>query len=511
MEGSASTPPSSSTAASASAPATPTSVEQLDKGQIRKAVEALLAHSKSRKNANGLLLNENENFFLMVVLWKIPSKELRVRVSLPHSIRSDLTDICLLTKDEPNLTPEKTERFYKKLLNKHGIKTISQIIPLRTLKKEYKAYEAKLRLLGSFDFFLTDARIRRLLPSHLGRHFYHRKNTIRVGHTGMEVEHIVDNIITVTERLSQKLPEKWESVKLLYVKTERSASLPIFSSFVSCQDEAKGICTPSQKKKEAKKKQKQKEYREKQKEKKKNKRHAKQPGKAPSALKKEDADPKTSGAAAPGPAPWKDEPGAREKKEGSKGKAPSKVQDDSEDEIPLLVPIVNTPAKGGAEVFSLILIRIVGNTACGFKKQARGRNVGSGSVADGESWIPTSLALGNCAGPGRAWVLGPETSPTPHPCWLLKSDCMGFTGSFKGMEFLNFLVPWYSVSSFSVSIQLPGEGLLNMTGQERGGLRAHKAVLTVVATSMASARGSDSPRAIPALDRFGVLSHSSNP
>ena len=64
------------------------------------------------------------------------------------------------------------------------------------------------------------------------------------------------------------LLQKWESVKLLYVKTERSASLPIFSSFVSCQDEAKGICTPSQKKKEAKRKQKQKEHCEKQKKKK---------------------------------------------------------------------------------------------------------------------------------------------------------------------------------------------------------------------------------------------------
>lgn len=48
--------------------------------QIKKAVEALLAHSRSRKNTNGLLLNENENFFLMVILWKIPSKELRVRL-----------------------------------------------------------------------------------------------------------------------------------------------------------------------------------------------------------------------------------------------------------------------------------------------------------------------------------------------------------------------------------------------------------------------------------------------
>lgn len=43
--------------------------------------------------------------------------------------------------------------------------------------------------------------------------------------------------------------QKWESVKLLYVKTEKSVALPIFSSFVSSQDEAKGVCTPSQKKK----------------------------------------------------------------------------------------------------------------------------------------------------------------------------------------------------------------------------------------------------------------------
>ncbi|XP_025272270.1 ribosomal L1 domain-containing protein 1 [Canis lupus dingo] len=383
MEGSAPRSPSSSTAASASAPETPACLEQLDKGQIRKAVEALLAHSRSRKNANGLLLNENENFFLMVILWKIPSKELRVRLALPHGIRSDLTDICLLTKDEPNLTPENTERFYKKLLNKHGIKTISQIIPLRTLKKEYKAYEAKLRLLGSFDFFLTDARIRRLLPSHLGRHFYHRKkvpvpvnllaknlsreineciggtvlnisksgscSTIRVGHTGMEVEHIVDNIIAVAKRLSQKLPEKWESVKLLYVKTERSASLPIFSSFVSCQDEAKGICTRIQRKKEAKKKQKQKENREKQKEKRKNKRLEKQGKKAASAPKEEDADPKISDAVAKDPAPQKEKMQAREKKEAGKGKTQQKVQDESEDEIPLLVPI-GTPAKENIEV-----------------------------------------------------------------------------------------------------------------------------------------------------------------
>ncbi|XP_029805671.1 ribosomal L1 domain-containing protein 1 [Suricata suricatta] len=358
MEGSASSPPSSSTAAPASAPEAPASLDQLDQGQVRKAVEALLAHSKTRKNANGLLLNENENFFLMVVLWKIPSKELRVRLSLPHGIRSDLTDICLLTKDEPDLTPEKTELFYKKLLNKHGIKTISQIIPLRTLKKEYKAYEAKLRLLGSFDFFLTDARIRRLLPSHLGRHFYHRKkvpvpvnllaknlsreintciggtvlnisksgscSTIRVGHTGMEVPHITENILAVAKGLSQKLPE---------VRAR------------SCGGRW-----------ELRKREKQKEYHEKQKEKQRNGKPTKPAGKAASALKEEEGVP---GAGGPekDPAPQREVTRVSSKKERRRAKAQRKVPeaqrkvpDESEEEIPVLVPIEKVPAKEKGQV-----------------------------------------------------------------------------------------------------------------------------------------------------------------
>ncbi|XP_076997892.1 ribosomal L1 domain-containing protein 1 isoform X3 [Tamandua tetradactyla] len=276
----------SSTPGSASTPESPTEPKReslVKKMQIKKAVRALLENSKSRKNANDLLLNEKESVFLMVVLWKIPSKELRVRLSLPYSIRSDLAEVCLFTKDEPNLTPEKTEHFYRSLLNKHKIETISQIIPLRTLKKEYKPYEAKLRLLGSFDFFLTDARIRRLLPSIIGKHFYLRKkvpvsvnllakdlskeinesiggtvlnisktgscSTIRVGHTGMKLQQILKNVVAVAKGLSEKLPEKWKSVKLLYLKTEKSAALPIFSSFKSSWDDAKGICLPGQKKK----------------------------------------------------------------------------------------------------------------------------------------------------------------------------------------------------------------------------------------------------------------------
>ncbi|KAM5130404.1 ribosomal L1 domain-containing protein 1 isoform 2-T2 [Callospermophilus lateralis] len=361
---------SAASATSAPTPAAPTSRNQLDQEQIKKALEALLTHSRSRKNDNGLLLNENENLFLMVVLWKIPEKELRIRLSLPHGIRSDLSEVCLFTKDErPSV--EETERFYRKLLNKHGIKTISRIIPFKALKTEYKAYEAKLRLLSSFDFFLADDRIRRLLPSHIGKHFYRRKkvpvpvnllaknlskeinssvggtvlnisksgscSTIRIGHTGMQIQHVIDNITTITETLSEKLPE-WGSVKLLFVKTERSVSLPIFSSFVSCHNESDRVSFRELKeKKEAKQKEKERKLREKQKlKKKKNKKLRQRAREAAAPSKGDAAQPKTGGPAK--------SPGSQKKKT-KPGKPQLKAADTSDEDVPQLVPIGSSLAE----------------------------------------------------------------------------------------------------------------------------------------------------------------------
>lgn len=54
---------------------------------------------------------------------------------------------------------------------------VCQVIPFKVLKTEYKPFEAKQRLLGNFNMFLADARIRRRLPSHLGKHFYERKRS----------------------------------------------------------------------------------------------------------------------------------------------------------------------------------------------------------------------------------------------------------------------------------------------------------------------------------------------
>ncbi|NXD40713.1 RL1D1 protein, partial [Copsychus sechellarum] len=253
--------------------------------QVKKAVEALVAYSRSKAKGDALLLNESESIHLLVTVWKVPHAAKLIRIPLPFDIRPETAEICLFTKDEPNLSAEQTENLYKKLLLQNGIRSISRVISYKTLKKEYKMFEAKRRLLNSFDLFLSDDRIRRLLPSHLGRHFYERKKvplcvnlkakdlakelgkhiqgttlpvnnkgccyTMRIGHTGMKVDEILENIIAAAKVIDNKLPKKWQNVKIIHLKTLKSVALPIFTANISNLDELDKL--PSLKKKEVKK------------------------------------------------------------------------------------------------------------------------------------------------------------------------------------------------------------------------------------------------------------------
>ncbi|NWH98158.1 RL1D1 protein, partial [Tichodroma muraria] len=253
--------------------------------QVKKAVEALVAFARSKAKRDELLLNESESIHLLVTVWKVPQVAKVIRIPLPHGTRPETTEVCLFTKDEPNLSAEQTENLYKKLLLRNGIRSISRIISYKTLKKEYKMFEAKRRLLNSFDLFLSDDRIRRLLPSHLGKHFYEKKKaplsvnlkardlakelekhiqgttlpinnkgccyTTRIGHTGMKVDEILENIIAAAKVIDNKLPKKWKNVKILHLKTLKSVALPIFTANISNLDELDK--QPSLKKNEVKK------------------------------------------------------------------------------------------------------------------------------------------------------------------------------------------------------------------------------------------------------------------
>ncbi|XP_044034828.1 ribosomal L1 domain-containing protein 1 [Siniperca chuatsi] len=239
----------------------------LDRAQVKKAVQALQAFLKTKSTSDSLFLDETQQISLLFTLWKIPKEAQTIRIPLPHGQRSDIDEVCLFTRDEPNMTAEQTQRFYKKLLAEKGVKNITEIIPYKVLRTEYKPYEAKRRLLGNFDMFLSDDRIRRLLPSHLGKHFYQRKKEplavnlqskqlakdihrviqgtslkvtnkgcccmARVAHSGMTADEVTENIEAAVQTAVAKLRTKGPVMKLIHIKSQTSVALPIFTSDLS--------------------------------------------------------------------------------------------------------------------------------------------------------------------------------------------------------------------------------------------------------------------------------------
>ncbi|XP_051274189.1 ribosomal L1 domain-containing protein 1 isoform X2 [Dicentrarchus labrax] len=239
----------------------------LDRAQVKKAVQALQAFLKSKSTKDSLFLDETQQISLLFTLWKIPKKAQTIRIPLPHGQRPDTDEVCLFTRDEPKMTSEQTQRFYKKLLEEKGVKNITEIIPYKALRTEYKPYEAKRRLLGNFDMFLSDDRVRRLLPSHLGKHFYERKKEplsvnlqskhlardiqrviqgtslkvnnkgcccmARVGHSAMTADEVTENIEAAVQTVAAKLRTKGPVMKLIHIKSQTSVALPIYTSELS--------------------------------------------------------------------------------------------------------------------------------------------------------------------------------------------------------------------------------------------------------------------------------------
>lgn len=46
---------------------------------------------------------------------------------LPHAQRADTDEVCLFVRDEPKMTSEQTQRFYKKMLEESGVKSVSEV------------------------------------------------------------------------------------------------------------------------------------------------------------------------------------------------------------------------------------------------------------------------------------------------------------------------------------------------------------------------------------------------
>jgi len=174
---------------------------------------------------------------------------------LPNPIfQDDGLEICIFTKD-----PQKE---WKELFRSAGVAV--KVIGVTKLRKNYKAYDARRTLLGTYDMFLADKRIYPLLPRLLGKKFYESNRipipvniktdtdlaklvdsvkskthfsfkagstfSVRVGKLDQSANEITENICSIAQSLSPLAIEDWNLIQSINIKTPNSVALPIYLS-----------------------------------------------------------------------------------------------------------------------------------------------------------------------------------------------------------------------------------------------------------------------------------------
>ncbi|XP_015170499.1 ribosomal L1 domain-containing protein 1-like [Solanum tuberosum] len=264
-----------------------TTMAKINEDQVRKAVKALLKWQKlqSKKTHEPQNLNslsdeeENEedgvvddNFiYLQLTLKKIPPKELTTphKITLPnpffHPLES-FANICLIIDDRPrkphnSKTKLDVETVLKKLKSE-GI-SITKVLKFTKLKSEYKSFDSKLDLYGSYELFLADKRVMNLLPGLLGKQFYKKKrkvpvpvdlrgnsswkeeieracsstllclgsgtcSVLKIGRGGMENGEVMENVLAAIDGIVEFVPKKLNGVRAFHLKFSDSLALPVY-------------------------------------------------------------------------------------------------------------------------------------------------------------------------------------------------------------------------------------------------------------------------------------------
>ena len=238
--------------------ATEAASSQIDRQTIARAVDSLLKWLRVQTSTQkSQLFEQDEPLRLILSLKKIPSKG-RLNpflIPLPNPLLPATAEICLIADDRKESLAVTELR-----ISSEGI-PISQLIPLSSLKSDYKAYEARRKLCGSFDIFVADRSIIPLLPRLIGNSFFKKKKhplpidisrkgwpeqlkkclssatlyfstgtccQLDVGRASQGREEIIDNVVAAIDGALDKIPKKWGNIRSIHLKFDESVALPIF-------------------------------------------------------------------------------------------------------------------------------------------------------------------------------------------------------------------------------------------------------------------------------------------
>jgi ribosome biogenesis protein UTP30 len=149
----------------------------------------------------------------------------------------------------------------KEMLTANNITLVNKVVDLGKLRKKYSRYEDRRKLVNSYDIFLADKTIVPSLPSALGKAFLQKKrypiplaiekgnvlekvknilgstmfymgsgvnSSVKIGYSNSTSQQLIDNITTVTDNVISYLPDQWNSIHSIYLKTSTSLPIPLY-------------------------------------------------------------------------------------------------------------------------------------------------------------------------------------------------------------------------------------------------------------------------------------------
>jgi ribosome biogenesis protein UTP30 len=246
--------------------------EQL-KMSVKQASSSLLTYIQKKSNTNkksslfdsGDVLS-GETVQLIVGLKKIPEqgKAKPISLSIPHSLykAEDGASICMFVKDN--------SEELKKKLTADPVDGLERVISLSALRRNYKEYKDRRKLVASHDLFLADDRITPMLTKALGKIFLRKKKqpvairlnrgslnrtierkrnctylflgwgaccSVKVGRTDFSSKQVSENVMAAIEALVQKVPRKWRNIQSMHLKSTSSIALPIYNALPEVHSE----------------------------------------------------------------------------------------------------------------------------------------------------------------------------------------------------------------------------------------------------------------------------------
>ncbi|VEN37418.1 unnamed protein product, partial [Callosobruchus maculatus] len=252
------------------------STDSLEKNDIKiediqNAIKGVMKYRETNPKLKNQLFDERVPMFVQISLHRVPKGHPKLlRIPLRNKTLGPDDEICLIVpdvKDIKNSEHEKHVEHYENLLKSKGITNIKKIMTFHELRTENETFEQRRRLVDLYDIFLVDGRISGKVVSKCGKAFYKKRKvptaikihvsnlqdhiekalsktivnlhlksasySIQFGHTKMEFDKLVDNLIGVVEYLSNSFPGKFENIKSMHVFAPRSTSIPVYVSLES--------------------------------------------------------------------------------------------------------------------------------------------------------------------------------------------------------------------------------------------------------------------------------------